>query len=229
MSKIEVISPTAAGNAAIRLNNPVVASGIYARFGKRIVDLAFVLCLLPVAVPVIAILALLVSRDGAKPFFGHRRVGHNGKTFYCWKVRSMVADAETRLAAHLAADPAAKAEWEATFKLDNDPRITRLGHFIRKTSLDELPQLWNILKGEMSVVGPRPVTAEELTRYGSDAVYYKAMRPGLTGLWQVSGRNTVSYDERVEMDVTYSQSFGFWQDLRIILLTAKAVLSRTGK
>lgn len=229
MSKIEVIGANQAGSAPVKARLPVSNKGAYARVGKRAVDILFVICILPIAFPLIAILAVLVARDGARPFFGHARMGRNGKSFYCWKLRSMVPDAKERLAAHLAANPAAKAEWDATFKLNDDPRITRLGQFTRKTSLDELPQLWNILKGEMSVVGPRPVTAEELKLYGSDAAYYKAMRPGLTGLWQVSGRNDVSYEERVALDVRYAQSYGFWMDLRIIFATAKAVLSRTGK
>ena len=229
MSKIEVIGANSTGATPIKASYRVVNKGIYARIGKRLVDILFVICILPVAFPLITILAVLVSRDGARPFFGHARIGRNGKSFYCWKLRSMVPDAKERLAAHLAANPAAKAEWEATFKLNSDPRITRLGQITRKTSLDELPQLWNILKGEMSVVGPRPVTAEELKKYGSDAVSYKAMRPGLTGLWQISGRNDVSYEERVALDVRYAETFGFWSDLRIIFATAKAVLSRTGK
>lgn len=229
MSKIDVITTAASGTTTIPIHHPVVSKSFYSRIGKRIIDIAFAILLLPIALPMIAVLAIMVSRDGERPFFGHRRIGKDGNTFFCWKLRSMVANAETILATHLVENPAAKAEWDKNFKLDDDPRITRLGQFIRKTSLDELPQLWNILKGEMSVVGPRPVTAAELTLYGADSAYYKAMRPGLTGLWQISGRNDVSYDARVEMDVTYSRSFGFWSDLRIILATAKVVVTRTGK
>ena len=141
----------------------------------------------------------------------------------------MVADAEERLQVHLAENPAARAEWDANFKLDNDPRITRLGHFLRKSSLDELPQLWNILIGEMSIVGPRPVTGKELDLYGADVADYIVMRPGLTGLWQVSGRNDISYAGRVELDVIYVRTCSPSLDAAIVLRTALSVVVGTGK
>jgi lipopolysaccharide/colanic/teichoic acid biosynthesis glycosyltransferase len=153
----------------------------------------------------------------------------DGKAFKCWKIRTMVHDAETRLRAHLKADPEAAAEWDRDRKLTNDPRITRLGQFLRRTSLDELPQIWNVLRGEMSFVGPRPIVRSELQKYGSFRGAYKTMKPGITGLWQVSGRNDVSYDERVKMDVEYMNNVSFLLDVQIILGTAGAVLSRTGK
>lgn len=141
----------------------------------------------------------------------------------------MVIDAEQRLAAILRQDPAAAEEWRETHKLTHDPRVTWFGRFIRKTSLDELPQLWNVIRGEMSLVGPRPIVTEEIGRYGAAFDSYARVRPGITGLWQVSGRNDTTYDERVAMDVDYARSVSFLQDLRILLLTARSVVLRTGK
>ncbi|WP_082015826.1 sugar transferase [Leisingera sp. ANG-M7] len=203
--------------------------GVYSRGGKRVFDTGFALLLLPVLAPVILLLWILARRDGGPGFFGHTRVGRDGRLFKCWKVRSMVADAEARLQAHLDADPAAAAEWERDHKLANDPRISRLGHVLRKTSLDELPQIWNVLKGEMSFVGPRPIVTRELAKYGSSAPAYLAQTPGITGLWQVSGRNDVSYEERVALDVAYLRRRSFPGDLQIILRTGSAVLGRTGR
>ncbi|UWQ79238.1 sugar transferase (plasmid) [Leisingera sp. S132] len=206
-----------------------VPAGLYAKAGKRLFDIGFALLLLPVLVPVILLLWGLVRRDGGPGFFGHTRVGRDGKPFKCWKVRSMVADAEARLQAHLDADPAAAAEWERDHKLAKDPRISRLGHVLRKTSLDELPQIWNVLKGEMSFVGPRPIVTKELAKYGSSASAYLAQKPGITGLWQVSGRNDVSYQERVALDVAYLRRRSFPADLKIIARTGLAVLGATGR
>ncbi|WP_027245279.1 sugar transferase [Leisingera daeponensis] len=203
--------------------------GGYSRFGKRIFDILFALLLLPVLVPVILILWGVVRLDGGPGFFGHTRVGQNGKPFKCWKVRSMVVDAESRLQAHLDSNPEAAAEWERDHKLTNDPRINRLGRILRKTSLDELPQIWNVLRGEMSFVGPRPIVTKELPKYGSSVSAYLAQKPGITGLWQISGRNDISYDERVALDVAYLSCRGFFKDLKIILRTGAAVLGRTGR
>ncbi|WP_264213859.1 sugar transferase [Leisingera thetidis] len=204
-------------------------AGFYARVAKRGFDIVFALFLLPVLAPVVLVLWVIVRRDRGPGFFGHVRVGRNGKPFKCWKIRSMVADAELRLEAHLKASPEAAAEWARDHKLTNDPRITRFGNFLRKSSLDELPQIWNVLKGEMSFVGPRPVVTKELEKYGRRLPVYLAQKPGITGLWQVSGRNDISYDERVEMDAAYLTSCGFWLDLKIIAQTASAVLVGTGK
>ena len=168
-------------------------------------------------------------RDGGRPFFGHRRIGRDGRTFKCWKVRSMVPDAEARLREYLAENEEARAEWATSFKLTHDPRITRLGNFLRKSSLDELPQLWNILKGEMSIVGPRPVTKDELKFYGERVSYYIRMSPGLTGPWQVSGRNDLAYHERVALDVDYARNCNVATDIKVIFATAMAVLKRTGR
>lgn len=179
--------------------------------------------------PFFLIVALLVRADGGPAFFAHQRVGRGGKLFGCLKFRSMVIDSQTRLEALLASDLAARAEWEATRKLKNDPRITRIGRFLRSTSLDELPQLINVLRGEMSLVGPRPVQEAEIDRYyGASAAHYMAVRPGITGLWQVSGRSETSYESRVALDVSYVSRPSLLADLSILLRTPVAVLSRRG-
>jgi lipopolysaccharide/colanic/teichoic acid biosynthesis glycosyltransferase len=204
-------------------------SRLYVRFGKRALDVLMALAALLVLGPFILIMAAIVALDGHWPFFAHRRVGRHGVEFSCLKIRSMVPDAEQKLAAILEADPAACAEWERDWKLTDDPRVTRIGKFLRRTSLDELPQLWNILQGEMSFVGPRPVTAVELLRYGRHAGAYIEMRPGLTGLWQVDGRNDVAYDQRVALDVKYQRIVSFKWDVSIIFATALAVARLTGR
>jgi Undecaprenyl-phosphate galactose phosphotransferase WbaP len=179
--------------------------------------------------PFFLIVALMVRADGGPAFFAHQRVGRGGKLFGCLKFRSMVIDSQARLEALLASDPAARAEWEATRKLKNDPRITRIGRFLRSTSLDELPQLINVLLGEMSLVGPRPVQEAEIDRYyGASAAHYMAVRPGITGLWQVSGRSETSYESRVALDVSYVSRPSLLADLSILLRTPVAVVSRRG-
>jgi Undecaprenyl-phosphate galactose phosphotransferase WbaP len=179
--------------------------------------------------PFFLIVALMVRADGGPAFFAHQRVGRGGKLFGCLKFRSMVVDSQARLEALLANDPAARAEWEATRKLKNDPRITRIGRFLRSTSLDELPQLINVLLGEMSLVGPRPVQEAEIDRYyGASAAHYMAVRPGITGLWQVSGRSETSYESRVALDVSYVSRPSLLADISILLRTPVAVLSRRG-
>jgi lipopolysaccharide/colanic/teichoic acid biosynthesis glycosyltransferase len=200
----------------------------YAGWGKRSFDLlAVAILLLPVAL-VLVLLATLVRTDGGRPFFGHARVGRDGRIFTCWKIRTMVPDAEARLEEVLRRDPEAAAQWAEYQKLDEDPRVTRFGNLLRRTSLDELPQLWNVLRGDMSLVGPRPVTRAELERYGSAASDYVSVRPGLTGLWQVEGRNALTYAERVVLDQQYARTLTFRLDLRILSKTVSAVLARTG-
>ena len=179
--------------------------------------------------PFFLIVALMVRADGGPAFFAHQRVGRGGKLFGCLKFRSMVIDSQARLETLLANDPAARAEWEATRKLKNDPRITPIGRFLRSTSLDELPQLINVLRGEMSLVGPRPVPEAEIIRYyGASAAHYMTVRPGITGLWQVSGRSETSYESRVALDVTYVSRPSLLADISILLRTPVAVLSRRG-
>lgn len=199
------------------------------RLSKVIFDKVMAVLLLPLIAPIIAILYGLTRLDGGPGFFGHARVGRNGETFRCWKIRTMVPNAQAVLARHLARNPAAAAEWARDFKLTDDPRVTPLGRFLRRTSLDELPQIWNVLLGEMSFVGPRPVTAEELSKYQTLAWCYLTIRPGITGLWQISGRNDVSYDERVQLDALYRTTRTFLGDVGILLRTMGAVVGQTGR
>jgi undecaprenyl-phosphate galactose phosphotransferase len=187
------------------------------------------LAILVLLSPLMGAVAFLIwRRDGAPVLFAHYRVGHDGKLFRCMKFRTMYRDAERMLSELLAKDPAARAEWQREQKLLRDPRITPIGHFLRRTSLDELPQLFNVLRGDMSLVGPRPITVGELTRYGRVRWHYLSVRPGITGLWQVSGRNNTSYDERVALDRRYVEERTVWMNLSILLKTVKVVVARDG-
>ena len=201
----------------------------YAAWGKRTVDLTLALILLPILAPLVAVFCLLMRSPAAPGLFAHRRIGQNGVPFTCWKIRTMVPDAESRLEDHLAADPAAAAEWDRTQKLKNDPRVTPLGRLLRRTSLDELPQIWNVLRGDMSLVGPRPVTERELDRYGPHARTYLSLKPGITGHWQVHGRSNGCYDERLHMDQTYARQIGLRYDLRLMWNTAFVLIRPTGR
>ena len=203
--------------------------GLYAAGGKRALDVVLVVLMAGPVLVLVAVLAFFAALDGASPFYGHPRVGKDGRVFRCWKLRSMVRDSAARLERHLAEDPAAAREWAETQKLTHDPRVTRVGRFLRKTSLDELPQLWNVLRGDMSLVGPRPVTEGELDRYGAERRAYLGVRPGITGLWQISGRNDISYAERVSLDARYAREVDLAMDLRILVMTGPAVLKLTGK
>jgi exopolysaccharide production protein ExoY len=195
---------------------------------KRSFDVTMALLALIAFSPIfLMIMALVKFSDGGNVFYGHRRVGHNGRYFKCLKFRTMVVNGDEVLRNHLAMNPQAAEEWRATRKLKNDPRVTAIGTVLRKLSLDELPQLINIIRGEMSVVGPRPVVDEELGFYDSSAVYYLRTRPGLTGLWQISGRNDVSYETRVAFDTHYVENWSLFRDVLIIAKTIPAVcLSR---
>ena len=194
---------------------------------KRALDILGAGALLLLAAPAFALLALLIRADGGPAFYAHERVGRGDRRFGCLKFRSMVTDSQARLATLLDADAAARAEWEATRKLKDDPRVTRTGRFLRATSLDELPQLLNVLRGEMSLVGPRPVVPAELDRYGEARVYYLQVRPGLTGLWQVSGRSDLDYARRVALDAWYVRNWTLWHDVLILLKTLLVVPSRS--
>jgi len=179
--------------------------------------------------PLLLMLAMLVKfSDGGRVLYGHSRIGRNGEVFHCLKFRTMVKNGDQVLAAYLAKHPQCRQEWLATRKLQNDPRVTRVGAVLRKLSLDELPQLFNIMRGEMSIVGPRPVVMDELELYGPAADCYLRSRPGLTGLWQVSGRNDVSYCTRVAFDRHYVENWSFLFDLKIIVKTVPAVFSSRG-
>lgn len=201
----------------------------YRTRGKRIFDVTVASLMLVAAAPFLLVLMGIVAIDGGKPIFAHSRVGRFGRAFSCLKIRSMRHGAEQQLAAILAADPEAAAEWEASAKLTNDPRVTRIGSFLRKSSLDELPQLVNVLRGEMSIVGPRPVTRDEIARYGAASTSYMSLKPGLTGPWQVDGRNEISYEDRVLLDVDYARSHSLLRDLTIVAKTGLSVLKLTGK
>ncbi|MGB0440726.1 MAG: sugar transferase [Paracoccaceae bacterium] len=187
-----------------------------------------VLCILaaPFALFLIGIFAVLVARNGGKPFYSQLRIGQGGRTYRMWKLRSMVADADQKLEAYLAQNPAARAEWDKDQKLKSDPRITPLGSFLRRASIDELPQLWNVFKGDMSLVGPRPMMVEQQLLYpGQD---YYDLRPGITGSWQVSDRNQSSFAERAIYDTDYNRKVSLGEDLRILTATVRVVVKATG-
>lgn len=195
---------------------------------KRLFDIVGALALAVIFSPVLIAAALGAVLWGQKFLFRHERVGRDGKAFQCLKLQTMVPDAERVLAKLLASDPELRAEWERDHKLKDDPRVTPFGRFLRSTSLDELPQLWNVLKGDMSLVGPRPVTRQELLRYGRNAVLYTMVRPGITGLWQVSGRSNAEYRRRVAMDVCYVKKQSLVLDLWILARTVIVVITRYG-
>ena len=202
---------------------------VFERALKRIFDVVGALVILVIfAIPMIGIMISIKLTCPGKVVFGHKRVGLRGKMFKCYKFRSMVPNAQDVLRELLATDSIAKKEWETTFKLKNDPRVTRIGRIIRKTSLDELPQLWNVLRGDMSLVGPRPVVRQELEQhYGNGRRHYISVRPGLTGIWQVSGRSEIGYQRRVELDVQYVEDWSLWKDFLIVLRTVTAIFGRS--
>ncbi|EPF7462090.1 undecaprenyl-phosphate galactose phosphotransferase WbaP [Serratia marcescens] len=210
----------------LRVNNNLAKHS--SRFIKRAFDLFGSLTIMLILSPVLLLLAYLVSKDGGKAIYGHERIGRDGKKFKCLKFRSMVVNSQEVLSELLAKDEQARSEWNKDFKLKNDPRITKIGAFIRKTSLDELPQLWNVLTGEMSLVGPRPIVEAELERYAGDVDYYLMAKPGMTGLWQVSGRNDIDYDTRVYFDAWYVKNWALWNDIVILFKTINVVLRRDG-
>jgi Undecaprenyl-phosphate galactose phosphotransferase WbaP len=195
---------------------------------KRTVDCIGSLVLIIIFSPILAIIALLIRRDGGSSIYKQERIGYGGKTFKCYKFRSMVMNSKQRLEEVLATDPKAREEWENDFKLKNDPRITAIGNFLRKTSLDELPQLFNVLQGDMSLVGPRPVVPDELPRYGALTQKYLSARPGMTGLWQVSGRNDVTYRERVSLDCYYIENWKLHTDFVLMLKTVTVIFHGKG-
>jgi exopolysaccharide production protein ExoY len=209
---------------------PFVARGLRLDWAaKRGLDVSVAVTALFLLLPLLLLIALFVwAGDGKAPIFRHMRIGRDGRRFGCLKFRSMVTNGDAVLAAHLAASPQARAEWAATHKLSDDPRITPIGHVLRKTSLDELPQLWNVLRGEMSLVGPRPIVAAEIARYDHAFATCFAVPPGVTGLWQVSGRSDTTYAERVALDLDYATRWSLRRDLAIMLRTIPAVLAQRG-
>ena len=198
-------------------------------FVKRFLDIFIILLFSPLLLPVFLILMILVKCTSKGPiFYGHPRVGKNGKMFKCWKFRSMDIRSQEMLAEILATDPVRAEEWERERKFQDDPRVTKFGKILRKTSLDELPQLINILVGDMSFIGPRPVTDEEMDKYGEYRDYVLSVLPGLSGMWQVSGRSETSYDERIYFDTYYIQNWSIWLDFWIIIKTFWVVIKGKG-
>ena len=199
------------------------------RLAKRVFDLIATIGGGLLILPILLVLAILVGIDNkGRIIFAHRRVGQNGRLFPCYKFQSMVPDAQDRLEEYLAQNPEARKEWEESFKLTNDPRVTKLGAFLRKTSLDELPQLWNVLMGDMSLVGPRPIVMQEIDRYGDYIREYYMVPPGITGMWQVNGRSDTTYEERVAMDTWYVRNWSVWIDLVYLFKTIKTVFTGKG-
>ena len=226
-SRVPVASPLASPAAEPPLAFlPPRHRSLYRAVGKRLIDILLVLIAAPAVLVCITLLALAVARDGGAPFFSQMRIGKDGRAYRMWKMRTMVPDADARLASHIDADPVARDEWDRTQKLRNDPRVTRVGRILRKTSLDELPQLWNVLKGDMSLVGPRPMLPSQQPLYPGSA-YYR-LRPGITGMWQVSSRNNSEFVERAAFDQEYERRLSLGTDLRLILATLVVVLQGTG-
>lgn len=213
------------------LEDPVESEPFTAIGGlaKRMFDVTAASLILIMLAPLfIMTAAVILATSGGPVLFGHRRVGLGGRTFRCWKFRTMRTDAAEALQRHLDANPEARAEWQARRKLKDDPRITAFGRVLREYSVDELPQLLNVILGDMSLVGPRPVVDEEIDYYGSEAQTYFAARPGITGLWQVSGRSETDYARRVELDAKYVRSWSHSRDMGILLRTVPAVLGARG-
>lgn len=230
-------APTAASSVGVinitnsNRSSHSFAPGTYAvgGFRKRALDFCVALVAIVLLCPILVIVAVAIKIfDGGPVFFSHRRVGFGARPFSCLKFRTMVMDADVRLQTYLRSNPEAAEEWNATRKLRDDPRVTLIGGALRRSSLDELPQLFNVLRGDMSLVGPRPIVADEAKRYGRDVFTYLSVRPGLTGAWQVNGRSDVSYAERVRMDVEYCTTWSSVKDLIIMLRTIPVLFSGRG-
>lgn len=197
--------------------------------GKRVFDFTLSILIALMATPFLLAIAVAIKMsDGGPAMFGHVRIGRHGARFICWKFRTMRVDAEAALARLLETDPQAALEWRTHQKLANDVRVTKLGRFLRATSLDELPQLFNVIKGDMSLIGPRPITRGELDRFGDQRRFYLLVRPGVTGLWQVSGRSRLAFADRVRLDRLYAETWSPWRDLTILIRTVWVVLRRDG-
>jgi lipopolysaccharide/colanic/teichoic acid biosynthesis glycosyltransferase len=206
--------------------NPASVPSGYRTPMKRYLDLGLVLISALPALLIVSLFAFVVALDGKNPFYAQKRIGRNGRQFTMWKLRSMVPNADKLLAQHLADSPEARAEWDTYQKLSHDPRITRIGAIIRKTSIDELPQLWNVLIGDMSLVGPRPMLPEQQKLYPGTAYY--ALRPGITGFWQTSVRNEASFSERAAFDTDYLRELSLATDVKTLIKTVRVVLRGTG-
>ncbi len=203
------------------------ARAVYTGGGKRVFDIVIVFLTLPLTLPLILLGALALWLEGGNPFYQQDRLGREGRTFRLMKLRTMTRNAKAELTDILAGDPVLRHEWETTQKLKNDPRITRVGQFLRSTSLDELPQIWNVLRGEMSIVGPRPMMPDQLELYGDPGAYF-AMRPGLSGPWQICERNNSHFSYRASIDKSYAATQSLWLDIAVLWQTIFVVLRRTG-
>lgn len=198
-------------------------------WAKLAFDKLFAAFALVALAPVLAVIAGAIRLGGSGPvLFAHDRIGQNGRSFRCLKFRTMRPDSQKELDEVLRVDPIAREEWTEQRKLERDPRVDRMGHLLRVTSLDELPQFWNVLKGDMSIVGPRPITISEVEKYGDNITDYISVRPGLTGIWQVSGRSDTSYERRVALDVSYVRNWSLWQDMRITARTVSVLVAGRG-
>ena len=216
------------GHKIVLLESRLQLGTFWGRVAKGALDKTGALIGLILLSPLFIIVGRKVKKDGGPAFYGQRRIGQDGKEFKCWKFRSMIINAETVLEGYLAQNPEAREEWNREFKLKDDPRITPVGQFLRKSSLDEIPQLFNVLKGEMSLVGPRPIVQAEVHYYEDKIEHYMSVKPGITGLWQVSGRNDITYDQRVSLDTWYVENWSVWNDVVIILKTIMVVATRRG-
>ena len=226
-SSVECFIQTREGYAkAVSVDAAQVTHNLYRSVLKRGFDVILVCLAAPIVLLTVALLAFVVALDGGNPFYTQDRVGRNGRTYRMWKLRSMVMKADAKLETYLASDPAARREWDETQKLKCDPRITRVGRILRKCSLDELPQLWNVLIGDMSLVGPRPMMPSQQSLYTGTA-YYRLL-PGITGPWQVSRRNESSFVERASFDQDYDSNVSLRTDLRLLISTVRVVLRATG-
>ena len=229
-------TPMAGVDASILFSEKILMLNIrnnlsrrYNRIIKRLFDLVFTIFGGILISPAMLIIAILVAIDNrGSIIFSHQRVGRNGKLFPCYKFQTMVPDNKERLEKYLAENPDARQEWEESFKLTNDPRVTKFGAFLRRTSLDELPQLWNVIRGDMSLVGPRPIVEAEKIKYGENIREYYMVLPGITGMWQVSGRSDTTYPERVAMDTWYVRNWSVWIDITYLFKTVKAVITGRG-
>jgi Undecaprenyl-phosphate galactose phosphotransferase WbaP len=222
-----VIARNFAGNLGVEIKQSLLFP--WARRTKHALDLLLTVVGGLLISPLLLALVILIKLDSQGPaFYGHRRLGAGGKHFRCWKFRTMHTDAEQRLDEYLQGNPHLRAEWEQNFKLRDDPRVTRAGRFLRKTSLDELPQLWNVLRGQMSLIGPRPIVDAEVSRYGTVYELYQRIRPGISGLWQVSGRSDTNYARRVKLDAYYVHNWSVWLDLVVLVRTLRSVLLSRG-
>ncbi|MEM6416011.1 MAG: sugar transferase [Pseudomonadota bacterium] len=211
---------------------PTIITGAYSEkqtlLGKRVFDFFFSLTMLVFFAPLLLLIFLVIRSDGGHAVFKHRRVGKNGVEFDCYKFRSMVLNAEDMIDEIIENDPVRKQEWLSERKFTDDPRVTKIGDFLRRKSFDELPQLINVLRGEMSMIGPRPIVREETLKYGNNFKDYASVKPGLTGLWQVSGRNDISYEERVALDVDYVTNLSWRRELGILIKTVVVVMTGRG-